>query len=80
MMWPIPEMCWGPGSGCDNLVSKPLCQSVLVCRQGRRASKAGALKGVMCLICTCSPPYSTRPLGSSMASSSIETPKLSEFA
>ncbi|CAN6720715.1 unnamed protein product [Malus baccata var. baccata] len=33
----------------------------------------------MCLICTCSPPYSTRPFGNSLASSSIGTPKLNEF-
>ncbi|RXH70027.1 hypothetical protein DVH24_007283 [Malus domestica] len=33
----------------------------------------------MCLICTCSPPYSTRPFGNSLASGSIGVPKLSEF-
>ncbi|CAN6705149.1 unnamed protein product [Malus baccata var. baccata] len=34
---------------------------------------------LMCLICTCPPPYSTRPFGSSLASGSIGTPKLNEF-
>ncbi|RXH85438.1 hypothetical protein DVH24_002536 [Malus domestica] len=33
----------------------------------------------MCLICTCPPPYSTRHFGSSLASGSIGTSKLSEF-
>ncbi|RXI09307.1 hypothetical protein DVH24_033924 [Malus domestica] len=33
----------------------------------------------MCLICTCPLPSSTRPFGNSLASGSIETPKLSEF-
>ncbi|CAN6676758.1 unnamed protein product [Malus baccata var. baccata] len=33
----------------------------------------------MCLICTCSLPYSTRPFGNSLASDSIGTPKLNEF-
>ncbi|RXH80267.1 hypothetical protein DVH24_041414 [Malus domestica] len=33
----------------------------------------------MCLICTCSPPYSTRPFGNSLAAGSIGTPKLSKF-
>ena len=37
-------------------------------------------EGVMCLICTCSPPYSMRHFGSSLASDSIGTLKLSEFA
>ncbi|RXH68893.1 hypothetical protein DVH24_031226 [Malus domestica] len=36
-------------------------------------------EGVMCLICTCSPPYSTRYFGNSLVSDSIGTPKLSEF-
>ncbi|CAN6675243.1 unnamed protein product [Malus baccata var. baccata] len=33
----------------------------------------------MCLVCTCSPPYSTRPFGNSLASDFIGTLKLSEF-
>ena len=35
---------------------------------------------LLCLICTCSPPYNTRHFGSSLASDSIGTLKLSEFA
>ncbi|RXH89995.1 hypothetical protein DVH24_032352 [Malus domestica] len=33
----------------------------------------------MCLICTCPPPYSTRPFGNSLALDSIRTLKLSKF-
>ncbi|CAN6726722.1 unnamed protein product [Malus baccata var. baccata] len=33
----------------------------------------------MCLICTCPPPYSTRPFGNLLVLGSIGTPKLSEF-
>ncbi|CAN6688679.1 unnamed protein product [Malus baccata var. baccata] len=33
----------------------------------------------MCLICTCPPPYSTRPFRNSLASDSIGISKLSEF-
>ncbi|CAN6717724.1 unnamed protein product [Malus baccata var. baccata] len=32
----------------------------------------------MCLICTCLPPYSTRPFGNSLASGSIGTPKIGD--
>ncbi|RXI05311.1 hypothetical protein DVH24_006568 [Malus domestica] len=34
---------------------------------------------MMCLICTCSPPYSTRPFGNSLTLDFIGTPKLSGF-
>ncbi|CAN6677357.1 unnamed protein product [Malus baccata var. baccata] len=61
-------------SGCDNLVSEPI--------PGWKCAykDVGPLKGVDCNIPYCPNGWNlTRLFGSSLASSSIETPKLSEF-
>ncbi|CAN6555165.1 unnamed protein product [Malus baccata var. baccata] len=47
-----------------------------VCRRGRRAPKGGGLGVILKCIFTSLP--STRPFGSSLASDSVGTPKLSE--
>ncbi|RXI01177.1 hypothetical protein DVH24_001411 [Malus domestica] len=75
-----------PGPRCDNLVSKPLCHVVRVCRRERRAPKGWIVRSHIAQRSGSSMPYmymptyfSTRPFRSLLASGSVGTLKLSEF-